>query len=316
MKIVYITGCLGFMGSYITRKCLKLGWLVYGVDKITYAANPDLLGEFNKYPNFKFEKMDIKDLKHMLDCDYVINFAAESHVGNSIIDSFEFVNTNVAGVKNLLDLIRFKPENCSRRPLLMHISTDEVYGDIEEGEHVETDILKPSNPYSATKAASDMLILAWARTYGIKYNIMRPTNNYGIRQHSEKLVPLSIKNLIRGRKIRLHNEGSPVRNWLHADDTAEAVLTVLRTGNENEIYNISGNVEQKNIETARKIIQEFHGKSSGWEQHIDLSYVRPGQDVRYALSDKKLSSLGWSAKKDFDEELEGIVKFYKKQYEW
>ena len=165
-------------------------------------------------------------------------------------------------------------------------------------------------------AASDMLIFAWARTYGIKYNIMRPTNNYGIGQHSEKLVPLSIKNLIRGKKIRLHNEGLPVRNWLHADDTAEAVLAVIKSGNENEIYNISGNLEQKNIETARKIIQQFHGKSVDWKQYIDLSYIRPGQDVRYSLSDKKLRSLGWSAKRDFDEELRDIVSFYKKQYEW
>ena len=315
MKIAYITGCLGFMGSYITSRCLKLGWLVYGVDKMTYAANLDLLGDFEKYPNFKFIKKDIKNLEYIDDCDYVINFAAESHVGNSIINSASFIDTNVEGVKNLLDLIRLKPENCSRRPLLLHMSTDEVYGDVEKGEHTETSLLKPSNPYSATKAAADMLIVAWARTYGIKYVIMRPTNNYGIRQHSEKFIPLSIKNLIRGKKIRLHNEGLPVRNWLHADDTASAVLTVLESGVENEIYNISGNLEQQNIETAKKIIHEFHGVNSP-EDYIDLSYVRPGQDIRYALNDRKLRGFGWRAKRDFDQELKKIVKFYKEQYEW
>ena len=133
MKIVYITGCLGFMGSHMTRKALDRGWAVYGVDKMTYAANPEYLKEFKKHSNFKFEKSDIKDLKRIYDCDYVINFAAESHVGNSIINSDEFIESNILGVKNLLDLVRFKPLNCNDRPVLFHISTDEVYGDISSG---------------------------------------------------------------------------------------------------------------------------------------------------------------------------------------
>ena len=231
-----------------------------------------MLHEFNQYPNFIFEKEDIKDLNHLYDCDYVINYAAESHVGNSIVNSREFIDSNVMGVKNLLDLIRFKQSNCNDKPVLLHISTDEVYGDIEDGAHIETDLLKPSNPYSAAKAGGDMLIFAWARTYGVKYNILRPTNNYGIGQYPEKLIPLSVKNLMRGKKIRLHNNGTPVRNWLHADDTAAAVMAIIDSGKTNEIYNIAGGFEQTNSDTVRKIIKCFYGTDDSWEQYIDMSY--------------------------------------------
>ena len=189
-KIVYITGCLGFMGSRFTMMALERGWRVYGVDKCTYAADPKLLEKFSHFANFHFEKKDIRKLSFLNDCDYVINFAAESHVENSIVDSEQFINSNILGVKNLLDLIRFKHQNVGDRPTIIHISTDEVYGDITEGEHTELDILKPSNPYSSSKASADMLIHAWSRTYDIKYVIMRPTNNYGPGQYPEKLIPL------------------------------------------------------------------------------------------------------------------------------
>jgi len=316
MKIVYITGCLGFMGSYATRKALERGWHVYGVDKITYAANPALLDEFNKYKNFRFIKRDIKNLKFLNDCDYVINYAAESHVGNSIINSDEFINSNILGVKNVLDLIRFKPINCNDLPVFFHISTDEVYGDTATGAHVETDLLKPSNPYSASKASSDMLIKAWSRTYGIEYIMLRPTNNYGIGQYPEKLIPLSIKNLMRGKKIRLHDNGTPIRNWLHASDTADAVMTIIESGKVNEIYNVAGGFEQTNIDTVKKIIKAFYGTLDGWEQYINFTTQREGQDVRYALNDRKLKNLGWQPKKLFDEEIEEIVDHYKENFTW
>jgi len=316
MKLVYVTGCLGFIGSYITRKCLDRGWKVYGVDKCTYVANTSLLKSFEANPNFTFIKEDIKDLQHLYDCDYVINTAAESHVGNSIIDSQEFIDSNIVGVRNLLDLIRNKPVNCNRRPVFFHFSTDEVYGDIESGEHTEQDILHPSNPYSAAKACSDMLILAWARTYGVEYILLRPTNNYGIGQYPEKLIPLSVKNLMRNRKIRLHNAGTPVRNWLHADDTAEAVMTIIDSGNTNEIYNVAGGFEQKNIDTILKVIDNFFEEDYNWEEHVDFSYSREGQDVRYALNDDKLRALGWTAKRDFNKEIYDIVQYYKKNFIW
>ena len=316
MKIVYITGCLGFIGSYVTRKCLERGWFVRGIDKCTYAANTSLLEEFNNYKNFIFEQKDIRELTHLYDCDYVINIAAESHVENSIVDSNEFINSNIVGVKNLLDLVKSKSENCNARPVFFHFSTDEVYGDIGDGVHYETDLLKPSNPYAAAKAAADMLVVAWARTYDINYVILRPTNNYGIGQYPEKLIPLSIKNLLRGKKIRLHNNGTPIRNWLHADDTAEAVMAIIDAGTINEIYNVAGGFEQKNIDTVRKIIKSYYNTDDSWEQYIDFSYNRQGQDVRYALDDSKLRALKWSAKKIFDDELIKIVDYHKENFVW
>jgi dTDP-glucose 4,6-dehydratase len=316
MKIVYITGCLGFIGSYATRKCLELGWRVYGVDKCTYVANESLLKEFEAYKNFKFLREDICDLTHLYDCDYVINFAAESHVGNSIINSDEFINSNIVGVKNLLDLVRHKPLNCNNRPVFFHVSTDEVYGDITEGHHTETDLLKPSNPYSAAKASADMLVHAWARTYGINYIILRPTNNYGIGQYPEKLIPIAVKNLMRNNLIKLHNEGTPVRNWLHAEDTAAAVVTIVNAEVTDEIYNVAGGFEQTNRNTVKQIIKAFHGTEEEWEQYVDFSVMRPGQDVRYALDDSKLRVLGWEPQKKFDEEIIKIVEDCKNNFRW
>ena len=316
MKLVVITGCLGLIGSYVTRRCLEKGWRVYGIDKMTYAANADFLNDFNMCPNFTFIKEDIATLKHLPDCDYVINVAAESHVGNSIIDSSDFITSNITGVKNLLDLIRLKPANVTDPPIFFHFSTDEVYGDIERGFHVETDILKPSNPYSASKAAADMLIFAWARTYNLKYLILRPTNNYGLGQYPEKLIPLAIKLIRRGKKIRLHDGGEPIRNWLHSDDTARAVITLIESGVTNDIYNVAGGFEQKNIETVNKVLECYFGERRDWTSYLDLSHAREGQDVRYALNDDKLRSLGWEPKKKFDQEIEEIVEYYKQNFKW
>ena len=199
---------------------------------------------------------------------------------------------------------------------MLHISTDEVYGDILDGAHTEEHMLKPSNPYSASKAAADMLIIAWARTYGVEYNILRPTNNYGIGQYPEKLIPLTVKNLFRGKKIKLHNNGTPTRNWLHAEDTALAVIKIIENGKRNEIYNISGGFEQTNLETVKKIIKSFHGTDADLESYVDFSYNRKGQDLRYSLDDTKLKNLGWSTTKIFDEEIEKIVNFYKNNFIW
>jgi dTDP-glucose 4,6-dehydratase len=313
-KIVYITGCLGFIGSHVTRACLKKGWHVMGIDKCTYAANVNLLVEFNEYDNFEFMSDDINDIKFLYECDYVINTAAETHVGNSIADSDAFVHSNIDGVHNLLNLIKNYRHESPKLPTLLHFSTDEVYGDINEGAHVETDLLKPSNPYSATKAAADMLVLAWARTYKLPYIIVRPTNNYGIGQYVEKLIPKTCKYLELGRKIPLHNNGTPIRNWLHASDTAEAVVTIIEAGVENEIYNIAGGFEQSNLDTVHKVIKEY-GILDLYNM-IDLSYSRVGQDARYALDDNKLRALGWEPKAIFDEELPEIVNYYRNRFIW
>jgi dTDP-glucose 4,6-dehydratase len=311
-KIVYVTGCLGFIGVHITRHCLDRGWYVIGVDKMTYASNETFLTEFNKYSNFKFIKSDINDLEMIYDCDYIINTAAETHVDNSIERSDHFVHSNINGVHHLLKLINQKQKH--RIPVFLHFSTDEVYGDILEGSHTETDLLKPSNPYSATKAAADMLVVAWSRTYGLPYVILRPTNNYGIGQYVEKLIPKSVKYLSVGRKIDLHNKGTPIRTWLHAEDTARAVITIIESGVTNEIFNISGNYEEKNIEVVKKIIKLVNGDTE-IQQHL-TDMIRPGQDLRYSIDDTKLKSLGWSAKANFDIELEKIVEYYKHNFIW
>lgn len=314
-KVVYVTGCLGFIGSYVTRKCLQKGWHVRGIDKMTYAASQTALIEFYDYPNFEFSDIDINDIDFLYDCDYIINTAAETHVGNSIINSEEFLRSNVNGVQHLLELLRNYRQEHSHKPVLIQFSTDEVYGDIEDGYHTEDDLLKPSNPYSATKAAADLVIMSYGRTYNLPYIILRPTNNYGIGQYVEKLIPKAVKFLELGRNIPLHNNGSPVRNWLHADDTAEAVMTVIRAGELNQIYNVCGGYEQTNLEVVSKILQHYNGSDDIFS-YVDKSYSRSGQDVRYALNDSKLRALGWAPKKIFDQELPAIVNYYKEHFIW
>ena len=310
-KIVYVTGCLGFIGYHVTRACLEQGWYVRGVDKGTYAANWNFLSELEKYKTFTFEHKDINDIDRIYDCDYFINTAAETHVDNSIESSDEFVHSNIDGVHHLLKLINQKKY---RKPVFLHFSTDEVYGDIEQGSHTEQDLLRPSNPYSATKAAADMLVLAWGRTYNLPYVIVRPTNNYGIGQYVEKLIPKTCKFLTVGKKVDLHNNGTPVRTWLHAEDTARAVITIINAGVENEIYNISGPYQTENINVVTKILK-LHNLGDSVDDYIE-HMERIGQDVRYSIDDSKLKKLGWQPRAEFDKELEKIVKYYKNNFIW
>lgn len=310
-KIVYVTGCLGFIGYHVTKACLDNGWYVRGIDKGTYAANWNLLKDLESYKTFVFEHKDINDIDRIYDCDYFINTAAETHVDNSIESSDEFVRSNINGVHHILKLINQKKY---RRPVLLHFSTDEVYGDIEQGSHNEQDLLRPSNPYSATKAAADMLVQAWARTYNLPYVIVRPTNNYGIGQYVEKLIPKTCKFLTVGKKIELHNNGTPVRTWLHATDTARAIITIIESGTVNEIYNISGPYQTENINVVEKIIRlhNLAGDVNDYTTHMQ----RQGQDVRYSVDDTKLRKLGWQPQAEFDKELKKIVKYYKNNFIW
>jgi dTDP-glucose 4,6-dehydratase len=315
MKVVYVTGCLGFIGSYVTLSCLQKGWYVIGVDKITYAANPNILKSLKLFKNFKFIQSDINDLDRLYDCDYIINTAAESHVDNSIISSDEFLHSNINGVHHLLELIKQKHK--FKMPVLLHFSTDEVYGDIVDGAHKETDLLKPSNPYSATKASADMLIIAWGRTFNVPYVIVRPSNNYGIGQYVEKLIPKTCKHLKLGRKIPVHEGGQPRRTWLHASDTASAIIKIIESGQVNEIFNIGGNYEDKNINVLTKLIKLYYNnENEDIEKYVDFDYSRPGQDVRYSIDDSKLKALGWTPEADFDEHLEKIVLFEKNNFIW
>lgn len=313
-NIVYVTGCLGFIGSAITRACLAKGWYVIGVDKMTYACNEQFLKEFevDHRKRFKFIKSDINDLTMLYDCDYIINCAAETHVDNSIECSDAFIRSNVNGVHHLLKLIQQK--TVYKKPVLLHFSTDEVYGDIIEGEHSETDLLRPSNPYSATKAAADMLILAWGRTHALPYVIVRPTNNYGIGQYTEKLIPKTVKYLTLGRQIDLHNNGTPYRTWLHVDDTAQAIIKIIESGVKNDIFNISGNCELQNIEVVKKLIK-LANNDTNVEPYINYM-TRPGQDLRYAINDSKIKALGWKPIAKFDDKLIDIVRYYKTNFVW
>jgi dTDP-glucose 4,6-dehydratase len=314
MKILYVTGCLGFIGYHVTKKFLDEGHYVYGIDSKTYASNKDFLYELLEYKNFTFDGCDINDIERLVDCDYFINTAAETHVDNSIVSSDVFLRSNINGVHKILELIKQKPK--SRRPTLIHFSTDEVYGDLVSGFHTETDLLKPSNPYSATKAAADMLVLAWARTYDIPYVIVRPTNNYGIGQYVEKFIPKACKNLSLGKPIVMHDNGEPIRTWLHVSDTANAVFVLVLMNIKNDIFNISGNYEEKNIVVARKIIDNYFGYTVDYGKYMDFSEKRQGQDVRYAIDDSKLRGLGWSCKADFDTGLKEIIEWHKENFVW
>jgi len=314
VETICVTGCLGFIGSHFTRACLKKGWRVWGIDKKTYAAREEWLAEFRKYPTFEFHEGDIAKLDHLYDVDYVVNFAAETHVDNSIVDSSRFLHSNILGVQNLLELIRAKRHY--EMPVLFQVSTDEVYGDITRGKHKVSDPLRPSNPYSASKAAADMLIMAWHRTHGVPYFIARPTNNYGIGQYPEKLIPKAVKYLSLGKKIPLHGDGSCLRNWLHVEDTAQALLTILEKGKRNHIYNVSGDHEVANQEVVRAVLRHFFGRAQPLEKYAKLQYVRQGEDVRYSVDDSELRALGWKNRRKFEVEIGRIVRYYKNKVVW
>ena len=315
MKIAYVTGCLGFIGRHVTQCLLEKDFYVYGIDNCTYASDLSCIEIFSSYKNFKFENKNICDINRLVDCDYFINIAAETHVDNSIRDSKIFIDSNIYGVHNILELLKVYKKEGYVVPRLIHFSTDEVYGDISEGEHFETDILKPSNPYSATKAAADMLILAWARTYQIPYIILRPTNNYGIGQYVEKFIPHTIKYLSLEKKAPLHDLGLPKRTWLHAQDTANAAILLIEKQIVNEIFNVSGNTELPNIEVAKKILKHMN-LTDDCKLYLDLSVKRAGQDVRYSIDDSKLKALGWYPNADFDVELKKIVCYYTQNFIW
>lgn len=299
---------------------LEYGHHVIGIDSETYACKIEYLDKLQKNKRFKYQYADISKLEFLPDCHVIINAAAETHVDNSIADSSRFMISNVLGVHNILRLMAAKKE----KPHLMHFSTDEVYGDIKEGSHTEDSILRPSNPYAASKAAADQLIMAWHRTYGIQYTILRPTNNYGIGQNSEKLIPRTIRNVyLLNTKIPLHQKGTPKRTWLHVEDTASAVLYLFYNLDEIEIncvYNIAGSFEMSNIDMVKEIFKHFKIYDSYYhldsfaknreftiENYVDFTYDREGQDVRYSIDGSKLQKLGWKPVKNFDESMRDIV---------
>lgn len=307
MKRLMVTGGLGFIGSYFVDLALKRGYRVINVDKRTYAARMDL--NFGKNPNYEFVEKDICDIKHLpVGIDFIVNFAAESHVDNSILANQDFFHSNVRGVYNLLELVRAKDE--TDRPVFVHISTDEVYGTNHKGSFSEVDRLNPSNPYSATKAAADQLILGWKHTYGLPVMIVRSCNNYGYGQYPEKLLAKSIEFLLNGKKMTIHGDGTYRREWLYAGDNCEAILLLLEKGRTGEIYNVSSNEEHSVIEAAR-MVAETLGVAP--EQAFVFIPNRPGQDLRYSVDCSKVRALGWSPKQTLATYLPEYVRLHKQR---
>lgn len=285
MKLL-VTGGRGFIGSHFVEKALKLGHVVIDVDKMGYAASEQL--PWDSHPNYTLVRRDICDLDHLPTCDVLVNFAAESHVDNSIKSSGVFLKSNVQGVHNLLELVRGKEEY--DRPLFVQISTDEVYGDRLEGMFVEEDKLTPSNPYSATKAAAEMLVTSYARTYGINYIITRSANNYGPRQYEEKLLPKCLSSLASGKKIPIHGDGSYIRDWTYVKDNVDGIFKIIDAGVVNETYNIAAENHMTNLEVV-DIVLEWTGNT---RESLKFVENRWGQDLKYSISAEKLRKLGWN----------------------
>lgn len=294
MKVV-VTGGRGFIASHFVELCLEQGHEVVDIDWMTYAANKTL--PWDSDPNYTLIVEDIASIKHLPECDVVYNFAAESHVDNSITSPQIFLHSNVNGVFNLLDLIRGKPSY--QRPLFFHISTDEVYGDIISGSFTEQNLLSPSNPYSASKASAEMLVHAYNRTYGIEYLISRCSNNYGERQYKEKLIPKVISCITNGKKIPVHGDGTYVRNWIYAKDHAEAIFFMTENCARNRVYNISTNKDMTNMEAIAEVLRWMNINRDPAE-FCNFVENRWGQDLRYSISSNRLRNLGWTPEHDTD----------------
>jgi dTDP-glucose 4,6-dehydratase len=307
-KRILITGGLGFIGSYFIELAISKGYYVINVDKQTYASRKDL--DFSGYENYEYIFDDICTMKELPEnIDWVVNFAAETHVDNSILANDVFLQSNIKGVYNLLEIIRKKDSN--ERPRLLHISTDEVYGDILTGSKDEDACLSPSNPYSATKAAAEQLIYAWSRTYGVNYIICRSSNNYGYGQHIEKLIPRTIDMTLQNKKMTVHGNGSYSREWTYVGDNCQGILVAMEKGKNGEIYNISSGEMMTNLEIIKKILYSM-GKPIN---HYELVENRIGQDERYSVNPKKLKELGWTPQMNLDEYLPDLIKRYKNKNE-
>tara|TARA_B100000795_G_scaffold125648_1_gene93745 strand:- start:795 stop:1781 length:987 start_codon:yes stop_codon:yes gene_type:complete len=322
-KRYLVTGGAGFIGSAMIKKLIKdPGNIIANVDKLTYASNLDSLSSLKGNDSYSFFKCDICDFNKLKEIiinfrpEIIINFAAESHVDRSIFASKEFINSNIYGTYNLLEICR---ELCEKKEIIFHhISTDEVYGDIEgKPPSVETDSYKPSSPYSSSKAASDHLVKAWHRTYKIPVFITNCSNNYGPYQHKEKLIPKVITNVLNNKDIPVYGNGEQIRDWIFVEDHISGILKVLESGEIGETYNLGGNNEIRNIDLIHRIIELINKISNGNKVNLDkmislITYVedRLGHDKRYAINSKKAELIGWSIKDSFEINLEKTIKWY------
>jgi dTDP-glucose 4,6-dehydratase len=301
-----VTGGCGFIGSHFIELLLSKGFRVLNIDKMTYVSWSNI--GFENNPNYSFLKEDIATISNLPKCDVLVNFAAESFVDNSIENSGIFFNSNVNGVHNLLEHVRMKAK--FDRPLFVQISTDEVYGDIAEGVFTENDYLKPSNPYSATKAAAEQFVYAYQRTYGIDYIITRCSNNFGKRQYPEKLIPKVIMSAIHNRPMTIHGDGSYIRSWIHVMDHCEAIYALIEKKAVNDVYNICSGDEVSNLEVVKLIYSRL-----GVEPKLQFVDNRWGQDLRYAISTERIEKkTGWKSRYKLKETIDDVIKFYKERY--
>jgi dTDP-glucose 4,6-dehydratase len=310
-----ITGGSGFIGSNFIRYLLKKedDVQVINLDALKHGSNLKNLKDLEGDERYSFVKGDISDYslisKLLLDADTIINFAAETHVDRSISAPEVFLQSNVIGVFNILEALR--KANPSVR--MVHISTDEVYGDILGGSFKESDALRPSSPYSASKAASDVFVLGYARTYGLNASVTRCTNNYGPYQFPEKLIPKTIIRASLGLKIPIYGTGKNIRDWIHVEDHCRAVETVLKSGKTGEIYNVSSGSEKNNLEIVKTILKSL-GKD---DSSLEFVEDRPGHDLRYSLDSTRLRrELGWKPLHSFEQGIGDTVRWYAKNDGW
>ena len=331
MKNMLITGGCGFIGANFVRYLLTesdFTGRIVNVDKLTYAGNPENLADIEKEYNdrYTFIKADICDETRMAEIfehygiDSVCHFAAESHVDRSIVKPDAFIQTNIVGTFNLLESARIHRNRMIR---FHHISTDEVYGSLgREGCFKETTPYKPNSPYSASKAASDHLVRAYYKTYGLPMTISNCSNNYGPYQFPEKLIPLIILNAVEGKSLPVYGDGRNVRDWLYVKDHCIAIWIIMKNGTVGETYNVGGNSELENIKLVEMIcdiLDEKHPMSDGRSRRDLITFVkdRPGHDLRYAIDFSKLNkNLNWSPKQSLETGIRDTIQWYMDNREW
>ncbi len=313
MQSILVTGGAGFIGSNFVRYMLNKysDYRIIVLDALTYAGNRENLADLEGDPRYLFYHGNIADEKVvdnlMSNVDTVVNFAAETHVDRSIHEAGKFIDTDVKGTFVLLEAA--KKYNIER---FLHISTDEVYGSIQEGSFKETDPLEPNSPYSASKAGGDLLVRSYHVTYGLPVMITRSSNNYGPYQYPEKLIPLFVTNALDNQPLPLYGDGKNIRDWIHVEDNCAALDVVLHKGETGHIYNIGGGNERENIFITHKIL-EYLGKPKSLIKPVQ---DRLGHDRRYSVDTSKVRALGWQPKYDFDKGLEQTIDWYVKNEAW
>ncbi len=315
MKKIIVTGGLGFIGSNLIDLLIKNNYFVINIDKVTYSSNFYNTRDYKKLKNYKFIKCDIKDKKlKKIIFRYkpiaIFNLAAETHVDRSIDSPESFIQSNIVGVFNLLESFKLFTKNYKSK--LIHISTDEVYGDILSGRSSENYPYKPSSPYAASKAASDHLVSSYVRTFKIPAMITNCSNNYGPKQHPEKLIPKLVYNILNNKPLPIYGKGTNSREWIYVKDHCEALLTVFKKGKIGEFYNIGSNKNLNNLQVSKELINVSKFKIKlGKKVKILFVKDRPGHDVRYALNSNKIKNkLGWKPRTNFRQGIKLTFDWY------